>query len=84
MNIVRNEALISRNARIGQVTMIVSLVTLAGGMYISFSNPSLFGISLAALMLGFLLSQVGIYFSEKSVTNHNARIFTTFIADSIE
>jgi hypothetical protein len=65
MNIIRNEKLIKRNSKIGQFALLGGLVVLAGGMFISFRYPDQFGISLAALMLGFLASQVGIYFSNR-------------------
>ena len=65
MNIIRNDTLIKRNARIAQVTMIGGLLVLAGGMFISFRYPEQFGFSLGALMLGFLLSQVGIFFTNR-------------------
>jgi hypothetical protein len=65
MNIIRNEKLIKRNSKIGQFALLGGLVVLAGGMFISFRYPEQFGLSLAALMLGFLASQVGIYFSNR-------------------
>lgn len=65
MIIKTNERLIQRNARIGQITMLVGLVILLGGMFISFRMPERFDISLLALLLGFILSQVGIYFSNR-------------------
>jgi hypothetical protein len=65
MNIIRNEKLIKRNARIAQFTMIAGLAVLAGGMYYSFRYPEQFGVSLGALMLGFLFSQVGIFFMNR-------------------
>lgn len=65
MEIITNEGLIKRNARIGQVSSIVGLLILAGGMYISFAQAQLFGLSLAALLVGFALSQVGIYFGNR-------------------
>jgi hypothetical protein len=65
MNIATNESLVKRNTRIAQVAMIAGLIVLAGGMYISFRMPELFTISLAALMVGFVLSQVGIYYSNR-------------------
>ncbi len=65
MNIVRNEKLIQRNSRIAQITMIVSLLILAGGMFISFRYPEQFALSLVALLGGFLLSQIGIFFSNR-------------------
>src|SRR3990170_5583265 len=65
MEIISNERLIRRNARIGQISSIVGLLVLAGGMYISFAQPQLFSLSLAALLVGFALSQVGIYFGNR-------------------
>lgn len=65
MDITTNERLINRNARIGQITSIIGLVVLAGGMFISFYRPELFTISLIALLVGFGLSQIGIYFGNR-------------------
>lgn len=65
MNIIRNEKLIKRNSRIATASMIGGLVILGAGMVISFRYQDQFGISLAALMVGFILSQVGIYFSNR-------------------
>lgn len=65
MEIIANESLIRRNARIGQVTSIVGLLVLAAGMYISFARPDLFNYSLLSLLVGFALSQIGIYFGNR-------------------
>ncbi len=65
MDIVTNQSLVHRNARIGQISSLVGLLILAGGMYISFTQPQLFGLSLAALLVGFALSQIGIYFGNR-------------------
>ena len=65
MNIIRNESLVKRNARIAQITMLGGLAVLAGGMFVSFRYPEQLGLSLGALMLGFLLSQVGIFFTNR-------------------
>jgi hypothetical protein len=65
MDITTNERLINRNARIGQITSIIGLVVLAGGMFISFTKPEFFTISLIALLVGFGLSQIGIYFGNR-------------------
>ncbi|MFL7891872.1 MAG: hypothetical protein ACK2UM_15395 [Anaerolineales bacterium] len=65
MEIISNDRLIKRNARIGQVTSITGLVILAGGMFISFTRPEMFSISLVALLVGFGLSQIGIYFGNR-------------------
>lgn len=65
MNIVRNDKVIKRNSRIAQISMFGGLIVLGGGMFVSFRYPEQYGISLGALMFGFLLSQVGIYFSNR-------------------
>ena len=65
MEITTNDRLIKRNARIGQITSITGLVVLAGGMFISFTRPEMFSISLVALLIGFGLSQIGIYFGNR-------------------
>jgi hypothetical protein len=65
MEIITNERLIQRNARIGQITSVGGLIILAGGLYISFTREDLFLFSLLALLLGFGLSQIGIYFGNR-------------------
>lgn len=65
MEIYSNESLIKRNARIGQITSFTGLAVLAGGMIISFTRPEMFSISLVALLVGFGLSQIGIYFGNR-------------------
>ena len=65
MNIRRNDKIIKRNARIGQIAMLTGLAVLAGGMFISFRYPDQFNLSLMALLLGFMLSQLGIFYSNR-------------------
>jgi hypothetical protein len=65
MKIIRNEALIKRNGRIGQWTSLGALAVLGAGMYLSFTQPSLFIYSIGALILGFTMTQVGMYFSNR-------------------
>jgi hypothetical protein len=65
MNIIRNEKLIKRNARIGQWTSIGALGVLGVGMYISMQRTDLFVYSISALILGFTMTQVGMYFSNR-------------------
>ena len=65
MKIIKNEKLIKRNAQIGSWTSLAALVVLGGGMYLSFSRPELFIFSLVALLLGFTLTQVGMYMGNK-------------------
>ena len=60
MKIISNEKLIKRNSTISQATSLSSLLILGAGMYISFSKPEYFTLSVAALLVGFILSQVGI------------------------
>jgi hypothetical protein len=65
MKIIKNEKMIQRNARIGGVVTIVSLGILGTGMYITFARPDQFYLSIIALVVGFLLSQVGIFFTNR-------------------
>ncbi len=47
--------------------MIAGLIVLAGGMFVSirFTDPRYFYLTLLALLFGFILSQVGIYFANR-------------------
>jgi hypothetical protein len=65
MKILKNEKLIKRNATIGNWTSIAALVILGGGMYISFKRTELFAYSLIALLVGFTLTQIGMYMGNK-------------------
>ncbi len=65
MKIIKNEKLIKRNATIGNWTSLAALVVLAGGMYISFTRQELAVYSLVALLLGFTLTQIGMYMGNK-------------------
>ncbi|MFC1997154.1 hypothetical protein ACFLXI_06045 [Chloroflexota bacterium] len=65
MNVVIDEKLIKRNAKIGQVVTIASLATLGAGMFLTFQKPDMLPVSIGALLVGFLLSQVGIYFTNR-------------------
>jgi hypothetical protein len=65
MKIIKNETLINRNSKIGQWTSIGAVVVLGGGMYISFTRPELFTVSLVCLLLGFIMSQVGMYMGNR-------------------
>ena len=65
MNIHRNEKLVKRNATIGKITSIISLAILGSGMYVTFKQPENVTLSLSALMVGFLLSQMGIYYTNR-------------------
>jgi hypothetical protein len=65
MKIISNDRLIRRNNRIGLAATFIGLIVLGGGMFISFRYPELVLYSLLALLLGFVLSQVGIYYSNR-------------------
>ena len=65
MIIVKNERIIKRNSRIGQIVTVAALAILGGGMYITFTKPEMIQLSITALMVGFLLSQIGIYFTNR-------------------
>jgi hypothetical protein len=65
MKIFVHEKNIRRNAKIGQFTSLGSLLILAGGMYVSFAYPTQLYISFIALLIGFISSQVGIYFGNR-------------------
>lgn len=65
MKIVTNSKLIKRNATIGKFTSIGALVILGIGLYITFKYPDKFALSMGCLLVGFLLSQFGIYFGNR-------------------
>jgi hypothetical protein len=65
MKIVRNDKLINRNSKIGQFTSLGALLVLGAGMYISFTKPEWFTYSLIALLLGFTMTQVGMYYGNR-------------------
>jgi hypothetical protein len=65
MKIIKNEKLIKRNSKIGQYTSLGALVVLGVGMYVSFTRPELFVWAVGALLLGFTMTQVGMYFGNR-------------------
>ena len=65
MKIVTNTKLIKRNSTIGKYSSIGALVILGIGLYITFKYPDKFIYSMGCLLLGFLLSQFGIYFGNR-------------------
>lgn len=65
MKIVTNEALIKRNQRTGQITSLAGLTVLGIGMVISFALPQYIWASIIALPVGFILSQIGLYYGNR-------------------
>src|SRR5512133_3881549 len=66
MKIISNTKLINRNKRIGQILTFYAIAVLAIGLVISLNgNMDNILYSYVALIVGFLISQFGIYFSNK-------------------
>lgn len=65
MKIIKNEQLIKRNAKIGNWTSLGALVVLGAGMYISLTRTDLFAYALGALLVGFTLTQIGMYMGNR-------------------
>jgi hypothetical protein len=64
MRIISDTKLINRNRKIGQYSAIASLIIFAVGFYFSF-QPDQFNLSLIALLIGVIISQVSIYFGNR-------------------
>jgi hypothetical protein len=65
MKVFTNDRLIKRNGRVGQIATIVGLLVLVGGMFISFRFPNFAGFAWVALLAGFALSQIGLYYGNR-------------------
>ncbi len=65
MRVITNEKFIARNARIGRWASMAALIILGAGVYLTFAHPELVVWTFVALIVGFMLSQVGIYFSSR-------------------
>jgi hypothetical protein len=65
MKILKNERLIKRNATIGQYTSLAALAVLGVGMYISIKRPDLFLYAVLSLVVGFIMTQIGMFFSNR-------------------
>lgn len=64
MKIATNQKLIAKNRKIGQILSIAALVVLAVGLWISF-QPAYMSYSFIGLLIGFMLSQIGIYYGNR-------------------
>ena len=65
MKIVTNEKLIKRNKKIGQILTMAALAVLGIGLYFSFAQPDQITITFGSLLVGFLLTQVGVYYGNR-------------------
>lgn len=67
MRLITNEPLIKRNAAIGKYAATSGLVILVGGLVVSLFKPEYQFVPFITLIIGFILSNVGIYFSNRYV-----------------
>ena len=65
MKIIKNEGLIKRNAKIGSILSLSALVVLGLGLYISLARQDLFIYALIALVVGFTMTQIGMYLGNR-------------------
>jgi hypothetical protein len=65
MKIIKNEKLIQRNGKIGNWMNFGGLAVLGLGMYISISIPNLANYAFVCLIIGFIMSQVGMYMGSR-------------------
>lgn len=66
MKIITNTKVVQRNKNIGKVLTIVSLAVLAGGLVLSLNgDPQNITYSYLALIIGFMTSQFGIFFTNR-------------------
>lgn len=65
MKIIKNEKLISRNGKIAKWMSFGALAVLGGGMYASIQNPETITFSLVSLIIGFTMTQVGLYMGNR-------------------
>jgi len=67
MKVYLNKGYVDRRSTVGKWASLLGLVVLGGGLFISLAIPQLFFISLITLLLGFILSNVGIYYANRYV-----------------
>jgi hypothetical protein len=65
MKIIKNEKVITRNSKIAQWISLGALGVLGLGMYISIARPELFVYSMVCLVVGFIMTQVGMYMGNR-------------------
>jgi hypothetical protein len=65
MRTFRNDKFIQKRANLGRYVSMFGLGVLVLGLIISFTAPQLIGISFLTLIVGFIASQVGIYYGNR-------------------
>ncbi len=61
MKVVTNEKLVESRAKLGKRASLIGLLILVAGFVVSLLSPTLFYVSLGCLVVGFLISNVGVY-----------------------
>ena len=67
MKVIRNVPYIEKRSKIGRYVSLAGLAILLAGMLISLFRPQFIQISFICLLIGFVFSQVGIYYSNRFV-----------------
>ncbi len=81
MNKIINEKLIERNKKIGKISSFAGIAILAVGLILNFNpTPTKMIISLGALVLGFIISQISTYYVTRFSRNPR---FDEVIADNL-
>jgi len=65
MRVISNTRLIYRNRKVGQAVTLTSLAILGLGLYASIAMQGQWYLSFGALIIGFMLSQIGIYYGTR-------------------
>lgn len=65
MKVIRNEKYVQRRGKIGRYASLAALIVLLIGMLISFFRPEFIIVSFVCLLVGLVLSQVGIYYGNR-------------------
>ncbi|RME46372.1 MAG: hypothetical protein D6791_08445 [Chloroflexi bacterium] len=74
MKVRTNQALIASRQRLGRWTAFSGLFVLVGGFIVSFraTTPALIGVTYVALIVGMILSSIGVYLTDKWVQEPRA------------
>jgi hypothetical protein len=67
VKVIRNDAYIQKRSKIGRYTSLAGLLILLAGMLISIFRSEYITFSFACLLIGFVLSQIGIYYGNRFV-----------------
>jgi len=65
VKVIRNDRYIETRSKIGRYASLAALAVLALGMFISFTRPQLVSIAFGSLVLGLILSMIGIYYGNR-------------------